>query len=260
MALACGLGCRSLFNKTRPGLDVSCLVPACLPAAETLPLHLSSTQQRFRDEVNAKLANDVGNLLNRSLNVLKKNCDGVAPCDSSVSLPEDHPLREAARALVPQVRKAYEEMRFSEVRERGLCSSLMVRRPSTELVPLYTGCCDAPAAADDDGLAAPAAQGNHPWFAAIHSRLLLVKRLLRLPLFRRSSSPPRSPAVATSTSTRWSPGASSRAAPRRTRRRCESATRGHALPLTCMGHELNFSETRAHRWLPVGQALPGRLP
>ena len=30
-------------------------------------------EQRFRDEVNSKLANDIGNLLNRSLNVLSKN-------------------------------------------------------------------------------------------------------------------------------------------------------------------------------------------
>ena len=37
--------------------------------------------------MNAKLANDVGNLLNRSLNVLKKNCDGVAPLDTA-SIPE----------------------------------------------------------------------------------------------------------------------------------------------------------------------------
>lgn len=34
------------------------------------------SEVRFRDEVNARLANDLGNLLNRTLNLLNKNCDG----------------------------------------------------------------------------------------------------------------------------------------------------------------------------------------
>lgn len=41
-------------------------------------------EQRFVDIVNADLANSLGNLLNRSINLLKKNCDGIIPIASSV--------------------------------------------------------------------------------------------------------------------------------------------------------------------------------
>lgn len=51
------------------------------------------SEQRFRDIVNAFLANTVGNMLNRTLNLLAKNCEGKVPCDTA-ALPQDHPLRK----------------------------------------------------------------------------------------------------------------------------------------------------------------------
>lgn len=57
------------------------------------------SEQRFRDIVNAALANDIGNLLNRTLNLLKKNCGGALPADSS-AVPEASPVRQLAQQQV----------------------------------------------------------------------------------------------------------------------------------------------------------------
>jgi methionyl-tRNA synthetase len=51
-------------------------------------------------QVNASLANDIGNLLNRTLGLLAKNCGGVLPI-AAADITQSHPLR----SLVPdQVR------------------------------------------------------------------------------------------------------------------------------------------------------------
>ena len=59
-------------------------------------------EERFRAIVNADLANTFGNLLNRTLGLLKKNCGGAVPGDAA-SIAPDHPLRsfaaEQARAV-----------------------------------------------------------------------------------------------------------------------------------------------------------------
>eukprot|EP00892_Ulva_mutabilis_P003905 jgi/Ulvmu1/1887/UM012_0044.1 len=68
---------------------------------------------RFRDTVNAALANDIGNLCNRCLGLLKKNCDSTFPAAAS-DVPADHPLRETAAAAVPAAAAAYEELAFHE--------------------------------------------------------------------------------------------------------------------------------------------------
>ena len=44
--------------------------------------------------MNANLANDVGNLLNRTLNLLKKNCGGALPLGAA-DIPPDQALRWA---------------------------------------------------------------------------------------------------------------------------------------------------------------------
>ena len=41
------------------------------------------SESRFRDIVNAYLANSVGNLLNRTQGLLKKNCNSTLPVASS---------------------------------------------------------------------------------------------------------------------------------------------------------------------------------
>ncbi len=57
------------------------------------------SEKRFRDIVNAALANDIGNLLNRTLNLLKKNCGSVMPADSS-QVPDNSPVRHTAQQQV----------------------------------------------------------------------------------------------------------------------------------------------------------------
>ena len=46
-------------------------------------------------QVNAALANDIGNLLNRTLGLLAKNCGGALPTAAS-SVPVDNPVRRLA--------------------------------------------------------------------------------------------------------------------------------------------------------------------
>ena len=55
------------------------------------------SEQRFRDTVNAALANNIGNMLNRSLNLLAKNCEGAVLLDTRDGVPQDHPLRLLAK-------------------------------------------------------------------------------------------------------------------------------------------------------------------
>ena len=60
------------------------------------------SESRFRDIVNAFLANSLGNLLNRTQGLLKKNCNGTLPVGSS-SIPADNPLRVVAAEQVCRV-------------------------------------------------------------------------------------------------------------------------------------------------------------
>lgn len=57
------------------------------------------SEKRFREVVNAALANDIGNLLNRTLNLLKKNCGGTMPANSA-AIPEASPVRQMAQQQV----------------------------------------------------------------------------------------------------------------------------------------------------------------
>ena len=69
---------------------------------------------RFINIVNAGLANDLGNLLNRSLNLLKKNCSSELPL-SSADIVTEHPLRLETEASVRRAHEAFEHLRFNEV-------------------------------------------------------------------------------------------------------------------------------------------------
>jgi methionyl-tRNA synthetase len=50
------------------------------------------SEERFRNIVNANLANDIGNLLNRTLNLLRKNCEATIPLDTA-GIASTNPLR-----------------------------------------------------------------------------------------------------------------------------------------------------------------------
>lgn len=67
--------------------------------------------------VNADLANNLGNLLNRSLNLLRKNCDSTPELDSSSI---HHPLRAYTEEKIPNVMKKMQAMEFSDA-----CAILM---------------------------------------------------------------------------------------------------------------------------------------
>lgn len=82
------------------------------------------SEQRFRDIVNAALANDIGNLLNRTLNLLKKNCNGQMPADA-VEIPETSPLRQLAQQQVDIVAAGYERLSFG--RAIGAVQALSAR-------------------------------------------------------------------------------------------------------------------------------------
>ena len=56
--------------------------------------------------INADLANDLGNLAQRSLSMIAKNCDGILPPPGALA-PEDESLLAAADALLEQCRSAF---------------------------------------------------------------------------------------------------------------------------------------------------------
>lgn len=94
----------------------------CLSLLSIPSLSTSMPPPKCRDWVNAALANDIGNLLNRSLSLLKKNCDSKFPLDAS-ALPADSPLCEMAAEIAAQVRAWTSTSVGGFNSARGTCSS-----------------------------------------------------------------------------------------------------------------------------------------
>jgi methionyl-tRNA synthetase len=69
-------------------------------------------ESRFIEIVNADLANSLGNLVNRTLGMAKKYCQGQVPDYTAADIPEDHPLRSLGKSLGSTVSKAYNELAF----------------------------------------------------------------------------------------------------------------------------------------------------
>jgi len=76
-------------------------------------------ETRFKNILNADLANDLGNLLNRTLNMALKYC-GQVPSYSSDDFAADHPLKSIGLCLGEEVKKAYEVLAFSQACEEVL--------------------------------------------------------------------------------------------------------------------------------------------
>ena len=74
-------------------------------------------ETRFINVLNADLANDLGNLLNRNLGMLTKYCQGNAPQLTSTDFAADHPLKKIGVGLGDRVTKAYEALQFSKACE-----------------------------------------------------------------------------------------------------------------------------------------------
>jgi len=71
------------------------------------------TPEGFIERVNFDLANDLGNLLNRSVAMIDKYFDGVIPAYEGVVTAFDGELQQAAALAVEQVEKAMDNMEFS---------------------------------------------------------------------------------------------------------------------------------------------------
>jgi methionyl-tRNA synthetase len=70
-------------------------------------------QTRFINRLNADLANDLGNLLNRTLNMAKRYCQHQVPPLRGSDFPSDHPLKAIGEALEERVPQAYSNLAFS---------------------------------------------------------------------------------------------------------------------------------------------------
>ena len=77
-------------------------------------------ETRFINVLNADLANDLGNLLNRTLGMLKKYCQGNGPQLTSADYSSDHPLKSIGIELGDRVVQAYENLQFSQACEEIL--------------------------------------------------------------------------------------------------------------------------------------------
>jgi methionyl-tRNA synthetase len=71
-------------------------------------------ETRFIEIVNADLANNLGNLVNRTLNMAKKYCQGRVPDCNAEDISADNPLKILGQELGIQVSLAYNNLAFKE--------------------------------------------------------------------------------------------------------------------------------------------------
>ncbi len=74
-------------------------------------------ETRFIITLNADLANDLGNLLNRTLGMVKKYCKGEGPQVTGAELAANHPLARLGRPLAEKAIASYEALAFHQVCE-----------------------------------------------------------------------------------------------------------------------------------------------
>ncbi|PWA73589.1 methionyl-tRNA synthetase [Artemisia annua] len=77
------------------------------------------SEERFINIVNAHLANTIGNLLNRTLGLLKKNCQSTLVADSSVAA-EGNDFKDTVEKLVEKSKLQYESLLLSSACESVL--------------------------------------------------------------------------------------------------------------------------------------------
>ena len=66
------------------------------------------------NRINGDLANDLGNLAQRTLSIIAKNCDGVMPALPQHPTPEDSTLLESADNLLESTRQAFDKQAFHD--------------------------------------------------------------------------------------------------------------------------------------------------
>lgn len=74
-------------------------------------------ETRFINILNADLANDLGNLLNRTLNMARKYCNHTVPDCTSKDIPDNNQLKVIGLHLGEQVAQAYESLAFNQACE-----------------------------------------------------------------------------------------------------------------------------------------------
>ena len=70
-------------------------------------------RKSFVSRVNYDLANDLGNLLNRTVAMINKYCDGVVPAYKSLVTDFDSELSTTAANVVSRYREAMDKMEFN---------------------------------------------------------------------------------------------------------------------------------------------------
>ncbi|MCO5588478.1 hypothetical protein L7F22_042435 [Adiantum nelumboides] len=77
------------------------------------------SEERFIKIVNANLANTIGNLLNRTIGLLKKNCNSRIGSDS-LAVASDNPVKTAAEEVMRTLKEDYSNFQFSSACEKIL--------------------------------------------------------------------------------------------------------------------------------------------
>ena len=67
--------------------------------------------------LNSDLANNLGNLLNRTVNMMKKYFDGIIPTSATLG-DEDSDLESKAREVIAEVQKLYDELAFNKILQK----------------------------------------------------------------------------------------------------------------------------------------------
>lgn len=78
------------------------------------------SETRFINILNADLANDLGNLLNRTLKMAWKYCDGSIPTVNPQELGSEHPLQSLAETVLGDYATAYQNLEFHRLCQRAL--------------------------------------------------------------------------------------------------------------------------------------------
>lgn len=71
-------------------------------------------ETRFVHVLNADLANDLGNLLNRTLRMAVKYCQGQVPDLSAASIPDENPLKALGATAGDRAAQAYQSLAFHQ--------------------------------------------------------------------------------------------------------------------------------------------------
>jgi len=90
---------------------------------------------RFIEVLNADLAKNLGNLLNRTLKMVKKYCAGNIPLITKENIPEDNPLKATGLQLGELVKANYEALAFDRACETILKLSQACNKYIDEQAP-----------------------------------------------------------------------------------------------------------------------------